>query len=123
MNFLVGFEIEFVLLNAKDYTFVNEARWCAADKMPCGSDIVKALDEIMEALEVAGIEVCQYHAEATLSQVTFFFTRLKTRPKVIVVRNCDGSTPSGGSGGRPYSDPSNHLELCTKAWYEDDPHS
>lgn len=69
VKFLVGFEIEFVLVDAKDYSFVNEGRWCAADCMPSGSDVVKVLDEVMEALEVAGVEVFQYHAEAALSQV------------------------------------------------------
>ncbi|GJJ09846.1 hypothetical protein Clacol_004070 [Clathrus columnatus] len=69
VNYLIGFEIEIVLLDAQDLSFVNEARWCAADKMPCGSRIVKALDEIMEAsLDGPGIEVYQYHGEAALGQ-------------------------------------------------------
>ncbi|KAF8525584.1 hypothetical protein BU17DRAFT_83867 [Hysterangium stoloniferum] len=68
VNFLIGFEIEFVLLNPKDLTPVNDDGWCHSSAIPGGSDIAKVLDEIADELEVAGIELQHYHAEAARGQ-------------------------------------------------------
>ena len=57
------------MLDAKDLTPVNNESYCLPSAIPGGSDIAKIFDEIVDDLELAGIELQQYHSEATKGQV------------------------------------------------------
>jgi glutamine synthetase len=73
VKFLVGFEVEFVLLYAKDLKPINDEGYCIASGIPEGSDVAMVLDEITDALEVARIELQQYHSEAAKGQVRLLY--------------------------------------------------
>ena len=75
MEFLVGIETEFILLKSTDpIEGVNEYPWSATAAIPSGSDIAKCLEEIVASLEISGIEVLMYHAEAAPGQVRLYFS-------------------------------------------------
>ena len=71
MSFLVGVESEFILLRSTSpiSTGINGDYSCAAN-FPCGAVETAVLEEIVEGLEAAGIEVQQYHGEASPGQVS-----------------------------------------------------
>lgn len=72
VSYLVGFESEFILLSATTPRLVpvNNADWSVSSKLPSGTVESRVLEEIAECLEVAGIELQMYHAEAAPGQVS-----------------------------------------------------
>ncbi|KAJ7839907.1 glutamine synthetase guanido kinase [Mycena leptocephala] len=68
--FLVGFETEFILLTLTSpiTTIHNLQGYSNSLALPTGSLAEKVLEEIVEALELSGIEVQMYHAEAAPGQ-------------------------------------------------------
>lgn len=68
VEFLVGIETEFILLDAEDKP-VSVAPWASTAKILSGSVAATVLEEIVDALEASGIEVLMYHAEAAPGQV------------------------------------------------------
>lgn len=71
IEFLVGIETEFILLNSTSpIQAVNQHGWCSALKLPSGSVELKVLEEIASALKESGIELQMYHAEAAPGQVS-----------------------------------------------------
>lgn len=70
INFLVGFETEFVLLSStKPITAVNDYGWSTSNALPSGQAETIVMREIAEGLLEAGIELQMYHAEACPGQV------------------------------------------------------
>ena len=70
VEFLVGFETEFILLKSTHpIEAVNDAPWSASSAVPSGSDAAKCLEEIVDALRTGEIEVLMYHSEAAPGQV------------------------------------------------------
>lgn len=67
VDFLVGFETEFILLN-KDYTPVNHHGWSRSLALLSGSDEAAVLEEIADILAKDGIELQMYHAEGAPGQ-------------------------------------------------------
>ncbi|EKM52265.1 uncharacterized protein PHACADRAFT_260518 [Phanerochaete carnosa HHB-10118-sp] len=69
-SYLVGFESEFILLNATKSQIVpvNEADWSVSSKMPSGAVETTVMQEIAVKLAEAGIELQMYHAEAAPGQ-------------------------------------------------------
>lgn len=76
VSYLVGFESEFILLSATKPKVVpvNEADWSVSSKLPSGTVEATVLEEIAEKLEVAGIELQMYHAEAAPGQVSVVYS-------------------------------------------------
>ncbi len=73
VEFLVGFETEFILLKAiHPIEPVNDATWSASCAFSSGSDATKCLEEIADALRTGEIEVLMYHSEAAPGQVRDF---------------------------------------------------
>jgi glutamine synthetase len=72
VEFLVGFETEFILLTSTSpiTTIHNLQGYSNSLALPTGSLAEKVLEEIVEALELSGIEVQMYHAEAAPGQVS-----------------------------------------------------
>ena len=69
VEFLVGFETEFILLTKTlPATAANAHGWCNANALLTGSKEAQVLEEIVDALGEAGIEVQMYHAEASPGQ-------------------------------------------------------
>jgi glutamine synthetase len=69
VEFLVGFETEFILLkNAKSVEPVNRYAWSIERAFASGTIEAQVLEEIADALVVAGVELQQYHAEAAPGQ-------------------------------------------------------
>ncbi|KAI0305256.1 hypothetical protein B0F90DRAFT_1625177 [Multifurca ochricompacta] len=69
VEFLVGVESEFILLKSKyPIEAVNDAPWSASRALLSGSDAAKCLQDIADALQIGGIEVLMYHAEAAPGQ-------------------------------------------------------
>ncbi|KAH9005913.1 glutamine synthetase/guanido kinase [Lactarius hatsudake] len=69
VEFLVGFETEFILLKTTDpIEAVNDAPWSASSALPSGSDAAKCLEEIADALRTGEIELLMYHSEAAPGQ-------------------------------------------------------
>ncbi|KAJ6567122.1 glutamine synthetase/guanido kinase [Mycena capillaripes] len=70
VEFLVGFETEFILLTstAPITTVHNLQGYSNSLALPTGSIAEKVLEEIVEALEISGVEVQMYHAEAAPGQ-------------------------------------------------------
>ena len=70
VEFLVGFETEFILLKSTNpVVAVNNHSWTASNGLPSGSVESRVLREIAESLEKSGIELTMYHAEAAPGQV------------------------------------------------------
>ena len=76
VEYLVGFESEFVLLKETSPTPVPVGGvvldYAISGKLLPGSTESKVLREIVDALEEAGIEVQKYHAEAAPGQVSIY---------------------------------------------------
>lgn len=69
VEFLVGFELEFILLSGTDPIVpVNRHGWSASEGLRTGSTAATVLEEIADALQDAGIEVQMYHPEAAPGQ-------------------------------------------------------
>jgi Glutamine synthetase, catalytic domain len=69
VEFLVGFETEFILLkNTNPIEAVNRYGWSNAPALLSGTDEAKILEEIADALEMADIELQMYHSEAAPGQ-------------------------------------------------------
>lgn len=71
IEFLVGFETEFVLLSSTSpVTPVhNKQAYSNTLALPTGSLAEAVLEEIVDALQTSDIEVQMYHAEAGFGQV------------------------------------------------------
>ena len=70
VEFLVGFETEFILLKSTNpIEAVNDAPWSASCAVPSGCDETKCLEEIADALQTGEIELLMYHSEAAPGQV------------------------------------------------------
>ena len=70
VDFLIGFETEVIFLKSTDpIEAVNDYGWSESPAILQGSAEDSVLKEIAEALEVAGIELQSYHAEAAPGQV------------------------------------------------------
>lgn len=71
VEFLVGFETEFILLKSTSpIEAVNNHGWSSAKKFPSGSVETKVLDEIAKGLKKSGVNLQMYHAEAAPGQVS-----------------------------------------------------
>ena len=71
VEFLVGFETEFILLKSTSpIQAINTHGWSCSKKLPSGSVEAKVLDEIANALRKSGINLQMYHAEAAPGQVS-----------------------------------------------------
>jgi glutamine synthetase len=72
VDFLVGFESEFILLKStvSPLKAVNYQSFAAADKLPSGKVETTVLGEIADAIQISGIELQMYHPEAAPGQVT-----------------------------------------------------
>ncbi|KAI0040196.1 glutamine synthetase/guanido kinase [Auriscalpium vulgare] len=69
LEFLVGIETEFILLESTDpMKAVNDYPWSTSAALPSGSDVTACLEEIAEMLQLAGIDLLMYHAEAAPGQ-------------------------------------------------------
>jgi len=70
VEFIVGFESEFVLLSSTHPPRpINNAGWCMASGFDAGTTGQKVLDEIVEAVQMSGIELQMFHAESAPGQV------------------------------------------------------
>ena len=71
VEFLVGFETEFILLKSTSpIEAVNNHGWSSSKKLPSGSVETKVLDEIAHALRKSGVNLQMYHAESAPGQVS-----------------------------------------------------
>ncbi|KDQ60454.1 hypothetical protein JAAARDRAFT_191833 [Jaapia argillacea MUCL 33604] len=69
IDFLLGFEIEFILLKSTDpIEAVNYHGWSNSPALPTGAVETMVLEEIADSLDAAGIELQMYHAEAAPGQ-------------------------------------------------------
>ncbi|KAF9482735.1 glutamine synthetase/guanido kinase [Pholiota conissans] len=69
VEFLVGFETEFILLkNVQKIEAVNQHGYCNSTALLTGTPETQALEEIADALMLSGIELQAYHAEAAPGQ-------------------------------------------------------
>jgi len=69
-EFLVGVETEFILLKSTDpVEAVNDYAYCMSSKLLTGTTPAIVLEEIADALEIAGIKLLVYHGEAAPGQV------------------------------------------------------
>ncbi|KAL0958312.1 hypothetical protein HGRIS_000457 [Hohenbuehelia grisea] len=69
IEFLVGFETEFILLDMRSsFAPVGVADWAASAALLTGAPQTSILEEMAEALESAGIEVQMYHGEGAPGQ-------------------------------------------------------
>lgn len=74
VEFLVGFATEFILLTSTSpVTTVHDLQgYSNSLALPTGSIAEQVLEEIVNSLEISGVEVQMYHAEAAPGQVTFY---------------------------------------------------
>ncbi|KAF9525409.1 hypothetical protein CPB83DRAFT_859515 [Crepidotus variabilis] len=69
VEFLVGYETEFILLkNTYPIEAVNQHGWSNSAAIPSGSVESKVLEEIVESLQASRVEIQMYHAEAAPGQ-------------------------------------------------------
>ncbi|KAK0434015.1 hypothetical protein EV421DRAFT_1365739 [Armillaria borealis] len=69
VEFLVGFETEFILLKSTNpVEAVNYHHWSASGGLPSGGIETKVLREISDSLIKAGVDITMYHAEAAPGQ-------------------------------------------------------
>lgn len=79
VDFLVGFETEFILLKSTDpIEPVSIHSWTSADALRSGSTSLIVVADMVNAIELSGIEVQIYHAEAAPGQVCHLFTQFET---------------------------------------------
>jgi glutamine synthetase len=70
IEFLVGFELEFILLKSTNpITAINEHNWSASAALYTGTKESLVLQEIVDALQESGVEVQMYHPETAPGQV------------------------------------------------------
>lgn len=70
IQFLVGFETEFVLLKSTyPVVPVHVHQWSSSSALTTGSIEAQVLEEIVDAIQEDGIELQMYHAEAAPGQV------------------------------------------------------
>jgi glutamine synthetase len=88
VDFLVGFETEFILLKKTSdgsIQTVNQQPWASTRATLTGSPEAACMEGIVHALEGCGIVVEMYHSEATQGQVrSSLFVRGRSRPDVPV---------------------------------------
>ncbi|KAI0257332.1 glutamine synthetase/guanido kinase [Lactifluus subvellereus] len=69
VEFLVGFETEFILLKSTHpIEAASNAPWSASRALLSGSAVAKCLEDIADALQNSDIELLMYHAEAAPGQ-------------------------------------------------------
>lgn len=69
VEFLIGFESEFVLLKKPSpIEVVNAHGWCSSAAFPSGTIETQVLKEIGDCLKISGIELQAYHSEAAPGQ-------------------------------------------------------
>ncbi|KIL59817.1 hypothetical protein M378DRAFT_168822 [Amanita muscaria Koide BX008] len=69
VDFLVGFESEFILLKStQPIDAVNYHNWTASEGLPSGKIETVVLEEIADAVQASGIELQMYHPEAAPGQ-------------------------------------------------------
>ncbi|KAG6861940.1 hypothetical protein C0995_009890 [Termitomyces sp. Mi166 len=69
IEYLVGFESEFILLKStKPVVAASNHSWTATNGFPSGSIVAKTLKEIADGIQSSGIELQMYHAEAAPGQ-------------------------------------------------------
>ncbi|KAJ2935070.1 hypothetical protein H1R20_g2074, partial [Candolleomyces eurysporus] len=68
IDFLVGFETEFILVDKKTHQPVNQHNWSCSPALYTGSVETVVLQEIADALVADGIELQMYHAEGAPGQ-------------------------------------------------------
>ncbi|ESK91609.1 glutamine synthetase guanido kinase [Moniliophthora roreri MCA 2997] len=69
IEFLVGFETEFILLKSTDPIVpVNIHSWTAGEALRTGSVEARVMREIVDSLQNSGVEIDMYHAEAAPGQ-------------------------------------------------------
>ncbi|KAG6828009.1 hypothetical protein H0H92_009701 [Tricholoma furcatifolium] len=69
IDYLVGFESEFILLKSTNpVVAASNHSWTATDGFPSGSVVAKTLKEIADGIQSSGIELQMYHAEAAPGQ-------------------------------------------------------
>ena len=75
VDFLVGFETEFILLKSTHpIEAASNAPWSASRALPSGSVAAKCLEDIADALQNSDIELLMYHAESAPGQVWYYTT-------------------------------------------------
>lgn len=69
-SFLVGFEVEFILLRSTlpEAEPVSKHNWSTTGSIYSGSTGAIVLEEIADALQAGGVELQMYHAEAAPGQ-------------------------------------------------------
>ncbi|KAG6849645.1 hypothetical protein H0H93_006649 [Arthromyces matolae] len=69
IEYLVGFESEFILLKTtKPIVAASNHSWTATNGFPSGTVVQKILREIADGIQASGIELQMYHAEAAPGQ-------------------------------------------------------
>ncbi|KAG6853772.1 hypothetical protein C0991_001483 [Blastosporella zonata] len=69
IDYLVGFESEFILLKSTNPVLAaSNHSWTATNGFPSGSVVAKTLKEIADGIQSSGIELQMYHAEAAPGQ-------------------------------------------------------
>ncbi|KAG5636329.1 hypothetical protein H0H81_008413 [Sphagnurus paluster] len=69
VDFLVGFESEFILLKStKPVEAASYHSWTATNGFPSGSVVAATVKEIADGIQASGIELQMYHAEAAPGQ-------------------------------------------------------
>ena len=70
VDFLVGFETEFILLKSTNpIEPISNHAWSSAEALRSGSTSAIVVAEMVQAIELSGIEVQIYHGEAAPGQV------------------------------------------------------
>lgn len=71
VEFLVGFETEFILLKSTDPITAVHGNHAYSNSLalPTGSVAERVLEEIADALQASGVELLMYHPEASFGQV------------------------------------------------------
>jgi len=70
VDFLVGFEIEFIILKStRPVEAVSNHGWTTANAFLSGNIAAVVVEEIADAIQESGIELQMFHAEAAPGQV------------------------------------------------------
>ena len=78
VDFLVGFETEFILLKSTNpIQPISIHTYSSAEALRSGSTSAIVVAEMVHAIELSGIEVQIYHGEGAPGQVCHFFSQLK----------------------------------------------
>ena len=73
VDFLVGFETEFILLKSTSpIEPISFHAWTSADSLRSGSTATTVVADMVHAIELSGIEVQIYHGEAAPGQVCYY---------------------------------------------------